>query len=101
MLTNASLSGLSLSSPTSLTSLYQVFVCGTHVVLQLRQFWATLRGEFASEGPYKVSIGMRLRELQAEDTQVKKIRAEEGGLKEGWEDVDGVVHHQGLPYVLM
>ena len=54
-LTNASLSGLTLSP--SLTPLHQVLTYRTHVLPQLRQFWSTLRGELADEGPYRVSIG--------------------------------------------
>lgn len=41
-LTNASLSGLSLSSTlSSLTPLHQIFVCGIYVLPQLCQFWET------------------------------------------------------------
>ena len=39
---------------------------------------------------------LRLQELQEEDAQAQKIRAEK---REGWEDSEGVLHHQGLPYV--
>ena len=40
---------------------------------------------------------LRLVELQAEDGQVRKIRAEKlGG---NWKDSDGILHHQALPYV--
>ena len=56
--------------------------------------------ELAVEGPYQASIGgMRLRlvELQAENGQVQKIRAEK--LSGYWEDFDGILYHQGLPYV--
>ena len=62
-LTNASLASLSLSAP---SHLYQVLICGTYVLPQLRHFWNDLQGELASEGPYKVSIGgikLRLQEL--------------------------------------
>ena len=102
-LTNASLSGLTLSnsSPSSsLLPLHQVLVCGTHVLPQLRQFWNTFQSELVDEGPYKASIGgmrLRLQELQQEDNFAQKARAD--GLKEGWEDSEGVLHHQGLPYV--
>ena len=41
---------------------------------------------------------MRLQELQGEDEESKKVRAEELG-KEGWKDSDGVLLHQGLSYV--
>lgn len=39
---------------------------------------------------------MRLPELQETNTHSLKIRAEK---LEGREDIDGVLHHQGLPYV--
>ena len=40
---------------------------------------------------------LRLVELQAEDGQARKIRAEKlGG---NWEDSDRILHHQGLLYV--
>ena len=109
-LTKASLLGLSLlglnlmGPKASLSPPHQVLICGIHVLPQLHQFWATLRGELADEGPSRASIGgmrLRLQELQGEDEESGKIRAEglESGLKEGWEDIDGVLHHQGLPYV--
>ena len=65
----------------------------------LRQFWETFRTELADEEPYKASIGgmrLRLAELQESDDKTRKIRAE--GL-DGYEDVNGVLHHQGLPFV--
>ena len=40
---------------------------------------------------------LRLVELQVEDGQARKIRAEKLG--RNWEDSDGILHHQGLPYV--
>ena len=100
-LTNASLSGLSLASPESrLSPLHQVLICGTHVLPQLCRYWETLRGELADEQPYRASIGgmrLRLPELQAEDKVAREIR--EKGLKEGWEEIDGVLHREGLPYL--
>ena len=58
------------------------------------------RQELAAEGPYQASIGsmkLRLVELRAEDSQARKIRTEKlGG---NWEDSDGILHHQGLPYI--
>lgn len=45
---------------------------------------------------------LRLPELQAEDQQAQKINSEKQGIElttEGLEDIDGVLHHQGLPYV--
>ena len=41
---------------------------------------------------------LRLSELQESDAEAQKIRA--GELKDGWEEFDGVLHHQGLPFVL-
>ena len=40
---------------------------------------------------------LKLQELQEEDVQAQKIIAEVG--REDWEDIDGVLHHQGLPFV--
>ena len=40
---------------------------------------------------------LRLSELQESDDEARKIRAE--GLKSDYEEVDGVLHHQGLPFV--
>ena len=39
---------------------------------------------------------LRLHKLQAKDEKARKTRAEH---PEGWDDVDGVLHYQGLPYV--
>ena len=38
-----------------------------------------------------------LQELQAEDEQAQKTRVEH---LEGWDNIDGVLQHQGLSYVL-
>ena len=96
-LTNAHASS---TPPAHVASLKHVIICGTHALPDLCQSWETFRQELAAEGPYKASIGgMRLRlvELQAEDGQAQKIRAEKlGG---NWEDSDRILHHQGLPYV--
>ena len=97
-LTNASLSGLNTSA--ELLPLYRVLICGTHVLPQLRQFWDTFQAELGTEGPYQVSIGamrLRLSELQESDDETRKIRAE--GLKNNYEEVDGILHHQGLLFV--
>ena len=98
-LTNASLSGLSTSA--ELLPLHRVLICGTHVLPQLCQFWDTFQAKLGTEGPYQVNIGamcLRLSELQESDNEVWKIRAE--GLKNDYEEVDRVLHHQGLPFVL-
>ena len=39
---------------------------------------------------------LRLQKLQAKDKQARKTRAE---YSESWDDIDGVLHHQGLPFV--
>ena len=62
-LTNASLVGFSLlvlSSSSFPSRLYQVFICRTYVLAQLRQFWQGVRKKLAQERPYDVR-GMRLR----------------------------------------
>ncbi len=54
----------------------------------------------ADKGPYTTSIGgmrMSLPELQDDDKEAMKLRSE--GLPEGWEDIEQVLHYQGLPYV--
>ena len=61
-LTNATLSGL--SALASLSPLHQVFICGTHGLPQLCQFWDTFCSELANKGPYKVSIGSRRLRLE-------------------------------------
>ena len=90
------LSGLNFRSEANLSRSYQILICGTHVIPQLRQFWADLRTELADENPHKASIGgMRLTfsELQESDLEAQKVRA--GGLKDGYEEeVDGELHHQ-------
>ncbi len=103
-LTRANITCLSLSGLVSvpdLSPLHQVFICETHVLPRLCQFWLQLRGELAKKGPYQqASIrGLRLQlpELQAKDQKARRIR--EPGLKEGWEEIEEVLHHQGLPYV--
>ena len=40
---------------------------------------------------------LTLVELQAEDGQTRKIRAEKPG--RNWEDSDGILHYQGLLYI--
>ena len=57
--------------------------------------------ELAVKHLYRASIsGMRLRlaELQESDEEARKIKAT-GELQEGWEDSNGVLHHQGLSFV--
>ena len=42
---------------------------------------------------------LRLQELQSKDKQARKFRAEQS-VKNGWEDIDGMLYHQSLPYIL-
>ena len=37
---------------------------------------------------------LRLQELQETDSEAQELRS-----KEGYEEVEGVLHHQGLPFV--
>ena len=39
---------------------------------------------------------LRLQELQVKDEQARKTRAE---YSEGWDDINGVLHHQSVSYV--
>ena len=101
MLTNASISGIFSTSfsSSSLTPLYQVFICKTHVLPQLYHFWDTFWVELAAKGPYKAGIsGMRLKlqELQEKNTEAQKIRSEK---RQSWKEIDGVLHHKSLSYV--
>ncbi len=102
-LIRASLAGLSLlGHETALMPLYQVFICGTHVLQRLYQFWTQLRGKLANKRPYQqASIGglrLQLPELQVEDQEARRVR--EQGPKNGWEEnADRVLCHQGLLYV--
>ena len=41
---------------------------------------------------------LRLPELQESDDEVRRIRATREP-QDGYEEVDGVLHHQGLPFV--
>ena len=69
-LSNASLSGLSVSA--ELSSFHQVFIYGTHVLPQLHQFWDTFQTELGAKCSYRVSIGamrLRLSELQESDSK--------------------------------
>ena len=94
-LTSANPSGLSTSS--SLSLLYQVLICGTNALPQLRQFWSTFQLKLANKGPYQASIGsmrLRLQELQETDSEAQELQS-----KEGYKDVKEVLHHQGLPFM--
>ena len=54
-----------------------------------------------SELYYKASIGsMRLRqsELWESDPEAQELKSKKQ-LSDGWEDIDGVLHHQRLPFI--
>ncbi len=83
-----------------LSPLHQLFIYGTVVLPQLCQFWDTIQSKLTDEGHYTASIGdmkMRLPELQDNDKEAMKLRSKR--LSEGWEDIEQVLHYQGLPYV--
>ena len=96
-LINANLSGLSTFS--SLLLLDQVLICEIYALLQLRRFRNFLQIKQTDEKPYLANIGsMRLwlQELQKTDSKAQKLRQQ--GWK-GYKEVDGVLYHQGLPFV--
>ena len=100
-LTNASLSGLSLNSAIDLSPLHRVYICGTHVLPQLRQFWGKFRMKLADKNPYKACTGcmrLRLSELQESDPKGSELKSKDE-LSDSWEDTDGVLYHQGLPFI--
>ena len=43
---------------------------------------------------------LRLQELQDEDEQARKLGADQQLGQQDWDDINGILHHQGLPYVL-
>ena len=59
-------------------------MCGTHVFLQVRQFWDTFQAKLGDKGLYQASIGamhLKLQELQESDSRAQEIKA--AGLQEG------------------
>ena len=98
MLRFASLSGLNRSA--ELLPFHQVLICDMHILPQLRQFWIIFWGKLGDEGLYQISIGpmrLRLLELQESNDEAQKIRTV--GLKNGYKEIDGILYHQGLPFV--
>ena len=101
LLTNASLSGLSIGFEATISPFHCVLICGTHVLPQLCQFWNAFQAELSDEAPYKARIGgmrLRLAELQESDKEAKKVKAT-GKLQVGSKDIDGILHHQGISFV--
>ena len=98
-LTNASFLRLTLFE-LNLSTLHQVFVCGTYVFSQLRQFWDSLQSKIARDSPYIAIGGMRLQlsELQDNDKEAKLFRGSVGLLKD-WKDIERVFQYRRLLYV--
>ena len=97
LLTNAYVSN---TSPTHIKSLKYNIIYRTYALPKLCQSQKTFYQKLAVEGSYQASIkGMRLRlvELQAENGQVQKIRAE--NLSGNQEDFDKIFHYKNLSYV--
>ena len=42
---------------------------------------------------------LKLQELQSKNKQARKLRAEQP-VKDSWKNINGVLYHQSLPYVL-
>lgn len=98
-LTKTNLSDLS-SFESNLLSFHQVFICRTYVFLQFCSFWTDIQTKLTNKNLYKVSIGgirLRLAKLQKLDKKVWKIRVK--GLKISYEEVEDVLHYQGLPFM--
>ena len=56
---------------------YQVLICKTYALPQLRHFWNTLWTELANKQPYEASISsmrFRLQELQEANSEAQKLR---------------------------
>ena len=94
-LTSASLANF-FSRP---SHLHQVFLYGIYVLPQLREFWDLLQSKQLDKSLYIANIGgmkLTLHELQVKDKQARKAIVEHS---EGWDNIDGLLHYQGLPYV--
>ena len=72
-------------------------MCKTHVLPQLPQFWNLFRADLANKESYKANIGnirLKLQELQEINPELQELRS-----KDGYQEVDGVLHHESLPCV--
>lgn len=82
------------------SSLYQIFIYRTTVLLQLHKFWDTIQDELSHKNLYITSIRaikIRLSELCNEDKKAKKLKTK--GLPESWENFDKILHYQNLFYI--
>lgn len=67
---------------------------------QLRQFWDMFWTKLADKNAYKTSISgmsLKLAELQESDKEAQRIKTR--NLKDGYKEVDGVLHQQKLPFL--
>lgn len=82
------------------SSLHQVFIYKTAILLQLCQFSDTIQSKLAHKSSYIISIkAMKIKfpKLYDNNKKVKKPRLE--GLLEGQKDIKEVLHCQNLPYI--
>ena len=86
-----------MEASSKLLPLHQVLICGIYALLQLRQFWDTFRLELVNKNPYKVSINSI--RLQLQEPQETDFKAQELRTKDGYQNIDSVLHYQGLVFV--
>ena len=80
--------------------LYQVLVCGTHVLSKLCQFWNFFQINIAWDSPYIANIGgmrLRLSELQENNKETKLLKGS-AGLSEDWENIEEILQYWELLY---
>ena len=81
-------------------SLKHIIICRTHILLDFCQSQELFCQKLAAKSTYQASIGgirLRLVELQAENGQVQKIKAEK--LDRNQKDSNEILHYQSLPYI--
>ena len=84
-----------------LSFLHQVLICGTVVLLQLRQFWNIIQSKLVNKSLYISSIKymrIRLFELQDDDKEAKKLRSEQVLLGD-WKDIEQILYYQSFLYI--
>ena len=85
---------LHLSVLLNLTPLHQIFICKTHIFLQLCKFWSIFHAKLANERPYKANIGimrLRLQKLQETDSKAQELRS-----NNGYQNINKVLYYQGF-----
>ena len=81
----------------SLLPLHQVPICKTHALPQFRRFWNLLQTELINKGLFSASIGsMRFR---IQELQEINCKAQESRQKDSYQEINRVLHHQGLLFV--